>query len=236
MRLTSRTLAERTGVQPVEQFGDGFVEIGQMEEFAVTQRGYDPALCHLNSCLDLGFIARFVGASGNDREAIMLGQLAVGGIQFRFIAAGMLDCRFRVVGDDDFRRSTKELQSAHMRFDPAGQILAAGGFGKGIAAGAENRDKQRGLEIHFAGLLVIDGDLVASVVNEKLLSGAVVVPENYVEMFHPVAVELAESAVAVAVGMILAILFPEQLQRQIAVTLQLLTNGAEVRRFVLLPP
>jgi hypothetical protein len=52
----------------------------------------------LNSCLDFGFIARFVGTSGNNREAIMLGQFAVSGIQFRFIAAGMLDCRFRVVG------------------------------------------------------------------------------------------------------------------------------------------
>jgi len=53
-----------------------------------------------------------------------------------------------------------------MRFDPAGQILAAGGFGKGVAAGAENGDKQGSLEIHFAGLLVINGDLVASVINE----------------------------------------------------------------------
>jgi hypothetical protein len=92
------------------------------------------------------------------------------------------------------------------------------------------------VEIDIAGLLVIDGDLVASVVNKKLLSGAILVPENYVEMFHPVAVELAEPAIPVAVGMILVILFPEQLQRQMAVTLQLLTNGAEVRRFVLLPP
>jgi hypothetical protein len=91
------------------------------------------------------------------------------------------------------------------------------------------------VEIHFAGLLVIDGDLVASVVNKKLLPGAVVVPENYVEMFHPVTVEFTEAGVPVAVGMILAILFPEQLQRQMAVTLQLLTNGAEVRRFVLPP-
>src|SRR4051794_11693709 len=207
-----------------------------MEELAVTQRGYDPALRDLNSRLHFGFIARFVGTSGNNREAIMLGQFAVSGIQFRFIAAGMLNCRFRVVGNDDFRRSTKELQSAHMRFDPAGQILAAGGFGKGIAAGAENRDKQGGVEIDIAGLPVIDGNLVASVINKKLLSGAVLVPENYVEMFHPVAVELAEAAIPVAVGMILVILFPEQLQRQMAVTLQLLTNGAEVRRFVLLPP
>src|SRR3954454_23040598 len=77
-----------------------------------------------------------------------------------------LDCRFRVVGNDHFRCSTKELQSAHMRFDPAGEILAAGGFGKGVAAGAENRDKQGGIEIHFTGLLVIDGDLVASIINE----------------------------------------------------------------------
>lgn len=90
--------AKATGVQPVEQFGNSFVEIGEMEELAVTQRGYDPALCDLNPCLDLGFVARFIGTSGNYREAVMLGQLAISGIQFRFIAAGMLDCCFRVVG------------------------------------------------------------------------------------------------------------------------------------------
>ena len=72
-----------------------------------------------------------------------------------------------------------------MRVDPARQILAARGFGEGIAAGAQNGDKQRGLEIDFAGLPVIDGDLVARIVDEQLLSGAVFVPENYVEIVSP---------------------------------------------------
>src|SRR4051812_42149817 len=71
------TFAKRMGVQSVEQFGNGFVEIGEMEELAVTQRGYDPALRYLNSCLDFGFNARFVGTSGNNCEAMMLGQFAV---------------------------------------------------------------------------------------------------------------------------------------------------------------
>src|SRR4051812_5837353 len=112
----------------------------------------------------------------------MLGQLAVGGIYFRFITAGMLDAGFGVIGNGDFRGSTEELQGAHMRVDPARQILASGGFGKGIAAGAQNGDKQRRLEIDFAGLPVIDGYLVSRIIDEQLLSGAVFVPQNYVEM------------------------------------------------------
>ena len=132
----------------------------------MTQHGYNPALCHLNSCLGLGFIAWFVGASGHDREAIMLGQLAVGGIQFRFITAGMLDTRFGVIGDGDFRRSAEELQGVDMRIDPARQILASRCLREGVTAGAQNGDEQRRLEIDFAGLAVIDRYLVSCVVDE----------------------------------------------------------------------
>jgi hypothetical protein len=32
-----------------------------VEEFPMAQHGYNPALCQLNSCLDLGFIAWFLG-------------------------------------------------------------------------------------------------------------------------------------------------------------------------------
>jgi hypothetical protein len=64
---------------------------------------------------------------------------------------------------------------AHMRVNPARQILASSGFGKGITAGTQNGDKERSLEVHFAGLLVIDGYLVG-IIDEQLLSGAIFVP------------------------------------------------------------
>jgi hypothetical protein len=50
-----------------------------------------------------------------------------------------------------------------------------------------------------------------------------------------VAIELAESAVTITVWMILAILLPHQLQRKIAMMLQVLANGTEIRLFALSP-
>ena len=88
----------------------------------------------------------------------------------------MLDACFGVIWNDDFRRSTDEFQGTDMRVDPARQILASAGFGKGVTAGAQNGDKQRGLEIHLAGLPVIDGYPVSGIINEELFSGAVFVP------------------------------------------------------------
>jgi hypothetical protein len=106
----------------------------------------------------------------------MLSQFAVSGIQFRFIPARMLDARFGVIGNGDFRRSPEELQGVNMRIDPARQILASSGFGEGIAAGTQNGDKERRLKIDFAGLPVIDRYLVSGIIDEQLLSGAVFVP------------------------------------------------------------
>src|SRR5215213_3426145 len=60
-------------------------------------------------------------------------------------------------------------------------------------------------------------------------------PEDYVQMLHPVAVKLTKSAVAITVWMILAILFPDQLQCEVAMMLQLLANGGEIRLFALSP-
>ena len=87
----------------------------QVKEFPVPQRCNNPALCHLNSRLRPWLYRVVYRASGHHGEAIMLGQFAIGGIQFRLITAGMLDARFGVVGNDDFRRSTHKFQSADMR-------------------------------------------------------------------------------------------------------------------------
>src|SRR6476646_3039081 len=65
-------------------------------------------------------------------------------------------------------------------------------------------------------------------VDEHLLAGLVLLPEHDVLCPAPALVQLAESAVAVSIRLAFAILFPEQLQGDMLVGLQLLANGAEI--------
>ena len=109
-------------------------------------------------------------------------------VQLGFIAAGMLDARFRVVWNDDLGNAVDELQRVNVRADPAGQILASGGFGEGVIAGAKHGDQQGCFEIQFAAPGIIDRNLVAGVIDEQPLSGAVFLPQNHVQLASPVPV------------------------------------------------
>src|SRR5262245_27955958 len=72
-----------------------------------------------------------------------------------------------------------------------------------------------------------DRNRLAGVIDEHLLSGAMVLAQNQVQAFGPFAVELAQTAVAVPVRMLLFVLLPEQLQRHIR-AFQLLVNDGKI--------
>jgi hypothetical protein len=95
---------------------------------------------------------------------------------------------------------------------PVLQALAPSGFGVGIGASAQDRDKQGSLA-RRAALRVVNRNGIASVIDEELFAGLVLVAEDDVQMAAPAAVEFTEAAVTVAVGVVLAVLLPEQLQR-----------------------
>ena len=102
--------------------------------------------------------------------------------------------------------------------DPIGEALRPGGFGIGVAAGAEHRD-EHGRRAHFTGGWVVNRDRVTGVVDEQLLAGAMLVAEHDVLTLQPTAVQAAVAAVAVAVGPLFTVLLPEQLQGQVFVGL-----------------
>jgi len=65
-------------------------------------------------------------------------------------------------------------------------------------------------------------NLVAGVVDKHLFARAVVVLQDHIERSRPVMAKLAEPAVAITIRRIpFAILFPQQLQREVAVGLLL---------------
>src|SRR5512144_2109227 len=109
-------------------------------------------------------------------------------------------------------------------------MLATRGLREGVTAGTQNGDEQRGLESHFSGLPVINRDLVAGIVDAELLSGTVFLAEDHVQLAGPVMVELTQPAITVSAAILFAVFLPPQLQRQVAMRLQLPADGAEIRQ------
>ena len=71
-------------------------------------------------------------------------------------------------------------------------------------------------------------EIVEPAQSMKAFSGLVLLPHHHVELFAPALIQFAESAVAVAFGIGVAVLFPEQLQGHVAVSAELLVDGGEV--------
>ena len=94
-----------------------------------------------------------------------------------------------------------------MRADPVGETLRPGRLGVGVVRGAERGDE----ELRHAGLAGRGVDHLqrhAGVVDEHPLAGDMVLAHGRREAPFPAAVEFAEPAVAVAVGMNGAVLLP----------------------------
>src|SRR5205823_4940306 len=67
------------------------------------------------------------------------------------------------------------------------------------------------------------------IIDKQLFAGVVLLPKREVLSSVPLAVQVAEPAVAVACCIGLLIFLPEQLQRQILVALQFLMDRGEIR-------
>src|SRR5712671_1114435 len=99
--------------------------------------------------------------------------------------------------------------------DPGSQLLVPGGFGVGVAARTQHHHEQRGWP-DFSGNRIVHRNRGTGPVHESLLPRLVYLAKNYVLLPAPTLVELAEATVAVSFRMHLSILFPSQLQRQMA--------------------
>ena len=121
-----------------------------------------------------------------------------------------------------------------MGANPVAEPLRPGGLGKGVVAGAEHADEQLCLA-DLAGGGVLHRDGLPGVVNEQFLAGPVLLAQHHLLFSEPAPVEFAEAAVAIAVGMIGAVFFPEQLQSQVFMLLELGADRDPVRRWPAFP-
>jgi hypothetical protein len=194
----------------------------------VPERGQYPTFDDADGIFHLGFIARFVRPGGQDRDAVMLRHLVIGAVEIRLIAAGPRDSRAWVVRHEQLGDALEKLEGAHMAVDPVRQVLAERRTRKGVGAGAEHGYEDRGRR-DFAALAVVDRNGVAGPVDEGLVAGVVILPEHHITVAMPPLIEFAEAAVAVAVRLRFTVLLPEELQRQMFVSLQLGMQLGEIQ-------
>ena len=110
-----------------------------------------------------------------------------------------------------------------MRAGPVRQRLRPGRLGVGEVRGAEHADKNLRLA-DFARRRIGDPDPFARIVDERLLPGDVVLTHHRGQPPFESTQQIAETAVAVALGMDLSVFLPEDRHRD-ARTLQLARQG-----------
>ena len=129
----------------------------------------NPALRHLDTDLDLGFVAGLGGPGRNDDRVVVLRPVAVGALDARFVAARDRDARAQLVRHAHGWDAAEGLDGLRVARDPVRALLRARGRGEGVVRGAEHGDKQldgdhldrRGLDDRRALAGVIDKRILA---------------------------------------------------------------------------
>jgi len=73
-------------IETIQQHADLRIKFAQGEKLAVAQHREDPAFDHLHADFDLGFISGLTRASRQHGDSVMLGQIAVAGVNVRLVA------------------------------------------------------------------------------------------------------------------------------------------------------
>ena len=171
------------------------------------QRRYDPALDHQHPRFDLALVPGLVRACRQDAHAVMPSHFLIGGVEVGFVTASADDAGASVIGDDQLRNALEKFKGADVSAEPVFQSLAPGGFRVGVVAGAQDSDKDESRTVR-AALCIVEGDGVPGIIHEELFAGLVLVAQHHVQMAAPAMIELAEAAVAIAVGAALAVFLP----------------------------
>ncbi len=202
-------------VQPHEQLGDGGVHLGQAVEPSVAQTPEQPALHDPNAGFDLRLVARLARTRRQDGGVVVFGQLRVGAVHLRIVEAGLDHRDLGVVRHDQLRRAAEVVEGLHVALGPVDQLLAPAGVGERQAGSAHHRHEDVGRAGASARLVHDHRHGVAGVVHKELLAAQVGLAHGHRQPGFPAAVELAEAAVAVALGVGLDVLVPEDLQRDV---------------------
>ena len=199
-------------VQVFQPFMDGLVQFGEAEETAIAQAGQNPALDDLDADFHFRFVPRFARPCRHDRGVVMGRHAGIGAVDLGIVQTGLDDAGLEIVRHDLRRHPAEVGEGAAVRANPVGQRLRPGRLGVGVAGGAQGGDEDLG-RADLAGKAVDHLEGGAGIIDEHLLAGHMALTHGRGEPALPGTVEFAEPAVAVAVPMDRAVLFPQQGQR-----------------------
>lgn len=140
---------------------------------------------------------------------------------------------FGIVGHQQLRRPAEEGEGRVVAVDPVAHLLGPGRITERQARAAHHRDEQVGRP-DLASLAVYHRHLVAGVVDKQLLAAAVILPHGQRQPALPAPEQVAKPAVAIPVGVLGNVLFPQDLQRHV-LAFQLARHRRPVRLRQLTP-
>jgi hypothetical protein len=158
----------------------------------------------------------------------MLRHLVIGAVEIRLIAAGAGHPGPWIIRHQQPCDALKKLKAAHMAVNPAGEILAERCSRECVGTRPEHSNEDGGRR-GLSGGAIVDRHGIASPVDEHLFSSLVIVAEHDIAIPTPSLIQLAKAAIAVALRMSFAILLPQQLQREMFVSLKLGLQRREIQ-------
>src|SRR6201992_2890659 len=230
----ARQPLEGTSVELLELLGDGSIELGEIEECAMTKPRQNPALSDEQADLDLRLVLRFARSRRDDGDAVVPRHLQVRRIDLRVVSVGSADRAPKLIRNEDLRHASEVLEPANGRLDEVGCALSFGGLDERVVARAEHHHEELdGTDL--SGSAVDELRRLAGVVDERLLAGVMCLSHRQRELRPPLGVQVAELAVLVGSPLIagsargLLVLETEELERDAGAS-QLAVNPLEVDR------
>jgi len=178
-------------VQLLAQLGDPVVHAVEGEERVVPQTREDPSLGHLHADLGLRLVPRLRRTRRQDDGPVVPGELLVGSIDARLVAAGNRDGAPQLVGHERAGHAVEVRERAHVAPDPVGQRLRQRGLGVRHVRRAEHHHEQLD-GVGLAGLGIDQIGPLAGVVDESLLARVMRLPEREAARPAPPSEVLAE--------------------------------------------
>ncbi|HXZ17476.1 MAG TPA: hypothetical protein VEH77_16205 [Roseiarcus sp.] len=117
-----------------------------------------------------------------------------------------------IVGNEEPGRAAEEAEHPDVRASPVDELLRPSRLGVGEVRGAEHADEDLGFT-DLTGRRIDDADPLAGIIHERLLAGDVMLAHHRRQTALEAAQEIAEPAVAVAVGMGLPVFLPQDRHR-----------------------
>src|SRR5207253_11350504 len=101
----------------------------------------------------------------------MLGQVAITGVDIRFVTVRLGDAAAQIVGHQYLCSTAEKSKTAGVGAQPVGMFLRPGGFGKGVARRSQHGNEDLSLA-DLAGSPVDDRRGLSSCIDEQLFASS----------------------------------------------------------------